>query len=152
MAAAGYDIVGNYHGRTFPRSSFAGHRFYNSTGQEKPAIGGSAIEAMWNLIRSRRNERFEATLHAVDRLIAWSKSERHDFLHRIFGVAPIRSLAPVQQCDGLPDASELEINLAAKDEGEALECDDDDDDAYDIACSFAPNTSDAKRLKTNNDK
>ena len=128
-----------------------GTAFTIARDREKPAIGGSAIEAKWNLIRSRRNERFEAILHAVDRLIAWSKSECHAFPRRIFGVAPIRSLAPVQQCDGLPDVSELEINLGAKDEGEYLECDDDDDDAYDIACSFAPKTSDAKRLKTNND-
>ena len=51
-----------------------GTAFTIARDRKEPAIGGAAIEAKWNLIRSKRNERFEATLHAVDRLIAWSKS------------------------------------------------------------------------------
>ena len=113
----------------------------------EPAIGGSAIEAKWNYTAAKRNERFEATLYALDRLIAWSKSERHEFLHKIFGIAPVRSLGPVQQFDGLPDVAELDINLEAKDEGEDLECaDDEHDGGSDIVCSFAP-----KRVKGKDD-
>ena len=115
----------------------------------EPAIGGSAMDAKWNYTAAKRNERFEATLYALDRLIAWSKSERHAFLHKIFGVAPVRSLGPVQQFDGLPEVAELEINLEAKEEGEDLECIDDEDyGASDIVCSFAPNAAEKRMKKT----
>mgnify|MGYP000320551745 CR=1 FL=1 len=62
-----------------------------------------ARTSQWRLSPPRRNrtaqlpatnKRFKEALHALDRLIVWSKCELNDLLERMLGVVPISSLAP----------------------------------------------------------
>ena len=67
--------------------SFNGVSLQKETFQEPLAKGAPAL-ANGRSVTAQRNERFHNVFVAIDRLIAWIKTERHEFMTRLLGVAP----------------------------------------------------------------
>ena len=78
-----------------------------------PATGGSRGPPLdkWKRGALRRQERFQHVAHALERLLHWTRSERHQFMVRTMGVAPPRSkrVAPSVDTD-LPSVEDAEVS------------------------------------------
>ena len=111
----------------------------------QPVIDGplgsrvSYLQAKWNRTAEVRNSRFQSSLRALDRLIAWAKAERHAFMERLLGVAPARSISPLAQAGELPHVDEISQKLDNLDDEVDSDGCDEDVMADHPRCSFAPN-------------
>ena len=112
-----------------------------------PAVGGS-IEDVRARTRARRDERFRCVLDAIDRLLTWTKLERHEFMVKLLGVPPRPPRkAPITQCPDLPHVPDMLDDEDDEDEDDGRAADKDDEDggqAHDdvdggrVQCSFRP--------------
>ena len=85
----------------------------------EPAVGGNLAMGRstgppldkWKRGDLQRQERFQHVMHALERLLHWAKSERHQFMVRTMGVAPPRSkhVAPSLYTD-LPSVEDAEVS------------------------------------------
>ena len=77
-------IGGSFNGVSLQKETFQ-EPLARARGTPAPALANGRRQ---EVIASQRNERFHRVFVAIDRLIAWIKTERHEFMTRLLGVAP----------------------------------------------------------------
>ena len=91
-----------------------------------PALANSR----WHeLNAAQRNERSHSVFVAIDRLIAWIKTERHEFMTRLLGVAPPPRKKKKAQSPGLTHVPEVVPPREATGQEEAQEKEDTEEEA-----------------------
>ena len=98
----------------------------------EPLIPGNYLQAQWDRVAGLRKQRFDSTSRALQRLIKWAKAERHCFMERLLGVAPVRAAPNVGQAVGLPRVEEISQDL------DDLRDESDCDEVPVQHCYFAP--------------